>query len=283
VVLPLTKVQRDSFYVGHGSLWTSVECLLRLSLYHHPLSRRLAALFPDPGFWLLFLSRAVVPAVLAAAAVTSCLALYQWARERSFIALDRSRQFMLLGGSSMLLAIVILFAAKHVVGLLYPHGRTGLYLIPLFILTALALPGSLRSLRPASIVTGLAVWMVGLICLAQFAAQFQSSHYGEWRFDASTKKIVGLIRERQASQPLARVRVGITAIFEPSVNFYRRMYRLNWMDPVDRTGPNGDFDFYILLGDDTSLVKRRGLTVLYSDSLSGAWLAAGRGHGRISP
>jgi 4-amino-4-deoxy-L-arabinose transferase-like glycosyltransferase len=247
VILPLSKAHRADFYVGHDSLSASAASLFGLSMY-------------------------LAPVALAAVAVACGLALSQWARARNFAALARPRRFMLLGGSALVGAIAILIAANHAAGLLYPHGRTGLYLIPLFLLTALALPGTCRPAR-------VAVWVVGLVCLAQFAVQFRTSYYGEWRYDASTKKTVSLIRERQASQPLARVRVGASVVLVPGLNFYRRMYRLNWMEPVDRTGPNGDFDFYMLLGNDQALVKRRGLSVLYTDNLSGAWLA----HARISP
>ena len=57
------------------------------------------------------------------------------------------------------------------------------------------------------------------------------------------------------------------------MNFYRRMYKLDWLAPVTRQGADGDFDYYVLLPGDAPLVKKLGLAVLYSDSLSGAALA----------
>jgi hypothetical protein len=51
------------------------------------------------------------------------------------------------------------------------------------------------------------------------------------------------------------------------------MWGLDWMNKVDRENPDGDYDYYILLFDDVSLLQRRGLKVLLRDKLSGAVLA----------
>ncbi len=199
--------------------------------------------------------------------------LYRWIRGRSFAALDRTSQYLFLGAGTLLLSLAGLILANRLFRVLYPYGRTGLYLIPLFILTALVLPSTLRKSRIAWIVAGLPIWIVGVACLGQFLVQFQTTHYAEWRFDASTKKIVGLIRDRQENMGGAKVRVGATWPLEPSVNFYRKLYKLDWMEPLDRKGPDRDAGYYILLEEDRALIRKRGLFVLYSDKLSGTALA----------
>jgi hypothetical protein len=273
LVLPLSKAHRSDFYVGQPSLQASLINLLALSLYHHPLSGLLAGMVPKPGFWIGFLARAYVPLVLTATVLACVAALYRWVRGKSFARLDCPTQFLLLGGGTLLLALAALVWAHHAFQLLYPHGRTGLYLIPLFILTALILPVSIRGSRSGFLLAGLLVWTISLLCLAQFLAQFQTSCYGEYRFDAATKTIVGVIRQRQTRQPLRRVRVGISWVLEPSMNFYRRMYNLDWMEPLDRKGPDGDFDYYMLTEQDVRLIKSKDLSVLYADEPSGITLA----------
>ena len=115
---------------------------------------------------------------------------------------------------------------------------------------------------------------VALLCVVQFTLQFQTSHYGQWRYDAGTRELVGRIRRLHRVHADKPVRLGISWVLEPSINFYRKMYRLGWMAPVTRDGPKGRYDYYVLLPLETSLVKEMGLSVLYRDPLSEAVLAA---------
>ncbi len=62
-------------------------------------------------------------------------------------------------------------------------------------------------------------------------------------------------------------------MLEPAMNFYRRLYKLDWLEPLDRKGPDGRFDYYVLLEDDTPIVKKLGLSVVYTDAVSGAIVA----------
>ncbi len=274
VILPLTKAHRDNFYVGVSTLGDSLRSLLAPSLYHSPLNRRLAPFLPPPDFWFSAFAYFVAPLVLLATGVVCVVFLRQWLRRKAFTGLDPEARFLLLGGGTLLLSLGLLMVLHRALGVLYPYERTGLYLIPLFVLTALALPLALRRRRAAFLAAGLPVWLAGLGCLGQFVVQFQTTHYSEWSFDGSTKRIVKLIRENQARQSLARVRVGATWELEPSLNFYRRLYKLDWLEPVTRKGPDADYDYYVLLGGDAPLVEKRGLSVLYRDRQSGATLAA---------
>lgn len=124
---------------------------------------------------------------------------------------------------------------------------------------------------------GSLILSVALLALVHFLVNFQTNHYGEWRFDRSTKQMVQLIRERQRSEPRPTVRVGVRWLFEQSLSFYRERYRLAWMQPVAWEGPDGSFDYYILSLDDSSLVAKRGLTVLYTDAFANVVLAAAPG------
>ncbi len=273
VILPLTKAHRDSFYVGVPVLADTLKNLVAFSLYHHPLSDRLFALLPPPEFWYAAYAYLIAPAILAAAAVAFLLILLRWWRQRGFTGLDAPSRFLLTGGGTLVLAIPLLVALHETLNVAYPASRTGLYLIPLFTLVALALPASLSGRRPAFLVAGLPIWLVGLVSLAHYLVHLQVNHYGEWRFEADTEKIVGLIRERHEQRPAARVRVGNSWLYEPSLNFYRRRYGLTWMEPPTRQGPDGDYDFYVLLDEDATLIKKRGLRVLYSDRFAGVSLA----------
>jgi hypothetical protein len=72
------------------------------------------------------------------------------------------------------------------------------------------------------------------------------------------------------------VRVAASPFLEPSLNFYRKLWRLEWMAPITRQGADQDADFYVLLGQDHALIARRKLAVLFRDSLANVVLAAPR-------
>lgn len=272
LALPLAKAGMNSFYVGEPTLTRSLEGLVDISLFHHPLPGSVVRFLPGAGFWDPLL-KVFVPLVLAAALLACLVAASRWWRRASFRRLDGTDRFLVLVGGSLVLSLVLLVVAHRTSGLLYPYQRTGLYLFPLFVLTAFALWASIRKYRWAAIVAGLPLGVLALLVLADFLVYFQTTHYGEWRFDRSTKRIVQLIRERQRIEPRPKVRVGVMWLFEPSLNFYRERYRLTWMEPVTRDGTEGSYDYYVILLEDSPLVAKRGLTVLYTDPFAGVLLA----------
>jgi hypothetical protein len=52
---------------------------------------------------------------------------------------------------------------------------------------------------------------------------------------------------------------------------------LAWMDPVYRESPDADYDYYLLLRGDQSLIERRRLKLLLKDELSQSSLAKAGG------
>ena len=146
--------------------------------------------------------------------------------------------------------------------------RTGIYFPPLLVLALLGLAGSLalsgRPWKPAAVVP------LAFLCLSVvlFAAGFTTSYYAEWRYDRSTKAIIQLIRARHQGTPRQEVRVALSWPLEPSVNFYRRRYRLDWMKPPGRVGSEGDFDYYLLMQRDLGLIGKQNLRPVFSDPVA---------------
>ncbi len=277
VILPLSRANRDNFYVGEATLGASMKNLVALSLYHHPVESRFAGLIPAPEFWFRLFERALGPGLLLAAAVACAVLLFRWLRGSDPGAWSGAARFLLLGGGALLGSLGILIAMNRIDNVLFPAGRTGLYLIPLFTLTALALPASLAGRRRVWLTVGLPVWLIAAGWLGHYIAHFQFSAYGEWLFDSKTKYIMSLIRERHSENPRAHVRAGITWLLEPSMNFYRRVWKLDWLEPLDRKGPDGEFDLYVLAEGDRTLAEKRNLRVLYADRIAGVTLAEPRG------
>jgi hypothetical protein len=123
-------------------------------------------------------------------------------------------------------------------------------------------------------------WMLSgflVLCIVQFATQFNTRYYAEWSYCAATKDMMAAICSRHVLHPARRVRLGVTWQLEPGVNFYRAIWGLDWMDEVYRESPDSANDYYLLLFGDVGLVQRRGLKPLIKDPLSGAVLAQAPG------
>ena len=103
-----------------------------------------------------------------------------------------------------------------------------------------------------------------------FLFQVNASYYAEWRFDAGTKRIVKFIRFHMP--PEKRLVIRTSWVLEPSLNFYRLLYRLNW-EPVDRSGPEKPGDIIVVSEENKASIKRMGLQVIYKDAVSGTVVA----------
>ena len=83
------------------------------------------------------------------------------------------------------------------------------------------------------------------------------------------------VREHGPPADGSRLRLGADWLFEPSLNFYRRKDATGWIKAVDRKGPRGDEDWFVLLEpkyDD--FVSQHKLVRVEVDAVAGSVLAA---------
>jgi hypothetical protein len=165
--------------------------------------------------------------------------------------------------SCLLLSTASLFVAKP-----FPSGRTALYWLPLSSWVCLLAIQSVEN-RIVRSVGFLAV----LICVLQYGLQFNVSYYHVYRGDAGVKGMVALIGESHAKGDGSEIKVGASWVLADSINFYREMYKANWMEPVTRAGPDCYYDYYILAPSDLLVARRYDLEQIYRDEVSGAVLA----------
>ena len=268
VTLPAKLVYIEEGYLGPPSIFAILAGIVRPSLLHSATGQLgLAALVPL-DFLVLMLTYVVAPAVLLALVVWSLAVARASARRRSAESLTEADRVLLLLGVTMPAALVMILASRYVFARPYPEMRTALYWIPLFGLAALVMVKKLLAgARSQQAVAALAA--AGLLfCVVQFATQFNTRYFAEWAYCAATKDMMQIIRTQHAAAPDTRVRVGASWELEPGINFYRAMWQLTWMDPVFRESPDADYDYYMLLHDDVSLIGRRRLKLLLKDDLS---------------
>jgi hypothetical protein len=277
VTLPRKLVYLEEGYLGPPSLFAILEGIVQPSLLHSSRGILGMAALVSPDLLVRMVTYFVAPVVLLGLVMSTVAIFYEWARGRSFDALPETDRVLLLLGVTMPAALLMIVASRYFFAQPYPEMRTVLYWIPLFGLASLALVKKLLAGSRAQQIGAAPAIALMVLCVAQFATQFNTRYFAEWAYCAATKDMMEVIRAQHAAKPDARVRVGASWEFEPGVNFYRAMWQLRWMDPVFRESPDADYDYYLLLRDDMSLIERRRLKLLLKDDLSKSALAKAGG------
>jgi hypothetical protein len=104
-----------------------------------------------------------------------------------------------------------------------------------------------------------------------FALQIQLSSFRVWRYDADTERIFSLIEKRSSGN--GPIRLGVSWVLEPALNFYRVTHAANWLEPVRRDGFDGDRQYYLVTEEDRGEMTRLGLKEIYRGPVSGTVLA----------
>jgi hypothetical protein len=101
-------------------------------------------------------------------------------------------------------------------------------------------------------------WILAALCLAAFVAEFEVRYYEEWRFDAGSKRIAGMILARAGTGP---IRIACSSHLKHSLNFYSHQFHARWEIVED---PQQAGDFHVLLKEH----YRPELKLLYRDPVA---------------
>jgi hypothetical protein len=257
LALPLCRAAGSNFYYGAATLTESVRSIVAPSFappVGTSLGQRVAA-----SVWGYIWIAPPMAGFLAAAAGAGALA----AIVRRRLSCPADACLVLCGGASVCAAAAFV-TAHFLAGVQYPQDRTGIYWVPLFALSTFALAGRVRIARAA-------LSAAAVLCIVQFVLLFRVSYYGAWPADAQLKHVISVLRSRETGA--RRVRIAGSWPLEPSLNFYRTVYRLDWMEPVVRGPADAPGDYHVFWSSDAGVVEKLHLTVLYQDPLSGMVLA----------
>lgn len=259
------------FYAGTPSLRIGFESLICASLFRRPV---------DAGY-------SSAEAMTGAAAVESFVLMglvgvavcfgggigAKMARTESHSTTPRQK-LLLVTSATILITLFGVVVAHRLFRFPYPELRTGLYWIPLTTLAVVCFAGVLP--RGPSVTLGLV--LSGLV--DQYLAGFETRFYLEWRYCAAARPIMERIRSLTPAHPIRPLCVGGTWLMEPSLNFYRDMFKLSSIEEIRRQPPEEtECEFYVLFRADRSLAARRQLDVVLDDPVSGVMLAvAPRSH-----
>lgn len=167
--------------------------------------------------------------------------------------------------------------AGRLLGARYPVERAALPVQFLFLAAATGVAGDWIAERrsgwkPASAT----VLLSAALAVAAFAAAAGTTHTLLWRYDADTPRMLDdldrMRRQRGYTRP---VRLGITWLLEPSINYYRARRRLEWLLPVTRRGlADRDPDFCYWTPKDDDAARALGVAAPATYPTSGNRFAA---------
>jgi hypothetical protein len=261
----LCRVQAGDFYFGADWLGTCADSLLKPTFFPVPDREWFGVGWKDPEQVLDGLRAALL--ALAAVGLAVLAVIVSRGLWRGTLRADRwACLFVLLGGGAVL-TCGLLVLNHYALGVKYPEGRTGVFLVPLATLGLLLLIQGVRQ-RFAAVPVRVFLALVA----AHFLTQQHGEYLYEWHYDAGSRRVFDQLLRCTAGRP-GPVPVGHLWLFGPSLNFYREMQRVERLRPfVRQEVPDGQ-EFYILQTRKDARVKRDQLRILYEDPVSHAILA----------
>lgn len=247
-------LKRDLYYVGQKTLELSLTDLGANTLAHNEGVARLNTLVLDHDAVKRTFGMVVYPAILLIGLLVG------W-RMRSPIG-PAGRGVVLFYYSSIAIGSWALILALHLVaGFPFPTDRTGIHLLPMFLLVLLNLASCERlafRLGAGALIAALAV---------SFAVQFQTTHFRIWRYDAETRVLVEEMNRRSAQSGGPRI-VGITWLLQPAVVFYQTTLDMKSFDYAVHGEMRPGLDEYWLATEDWGLIEKYKLRTVRAMSVS---------------
>ena len=260
---PIETAEMQNFYTGASSAMGSLRNLMEVSFAYGDRAVSLASpLVRNIWLWC-------VAAFLAAAVAAGIITTLRILRGSRVQVPTAPQIAVILTSTPVVFSAFLLVLAHMITGLPYPEDRTGLYFVPLSLLCVTALLKLWEDRLPAP-AWWASVAVCGLLVIA-FALQIQLSSFRVWRYDADTERIFSLIEKRSSGN--GPIRLGVSWVLEPALNFYRVTHGANWLEPVRRDGFDGDRQYYLVTEEDRGEMTRLGLKEIYRGPVSGTVLA----------
>lgn len=168
------------------------------------------------------------------------------------LVLRKSRE--LTYSSIVTLALALLPAALYAVsGTKYPVERSALYWlvllgIHLLFVTEALLWLNVKLLRFAVLPLLAAL---SLLFVVNFVGSANVTFVRTWAYEAHTRDILEQLEQVDKSKS---IQLGVSWFFEPSISYYRETRAYIWLDPLNRNGPSGKYDYYYVFGNEFHLV-----------------------------
>jgi hypothetical protein len=151
-------------------------------------------------------------------------------------------------GSFIFSALLLILASNSVqhytLGSPYLMERFALFISPLYLLALIYLLNDMVKKGRALKLTGIfLLLLISGSMIYHFNNCANLSYSTNWDYEADTENMINdLIKEKEKSGKKT-VRLGITWLYEPTVNFYRITKKLDWLEKAERKGIGEGYDF----------------------------------------
>jgi len=133
--------------------------------------------------------------------------------------------------------------------------RTATFIAPLMVLFIVGFVDELSQLKTIRIPVIVLIYLAAALFLFNTAKNANLEKYLDWPYESSTKEMMHDLCEDAGHKPGKNYKMGIVWLYEPSINFYRFIWDIDWLEEVDRKGYIGDFDYFYVLEKDSVLTK----------------------------
>jgi len=121
-------------------------------------------------------------------------------------------------------------------------GRFAVFIYPLFIFMSCFLINEIFRERNKFLALSLSS-IIGFIFMWHCICSLNRVSYFEWRYDMDTKRMLTDL-DNIRNPKNAIITLGISWTYEPTINFYRELNHLTWLNKVDRQGFKPSDDYY---------------------------------------
>lgn len=147
----------------------------------------------------------------------------------------------------ILMSIVVITIMQHLIlGNDYYIHRFALFFYPLFMLNFIFLIIYFYHQGHKKVVVLVGTLLAGLL-IFNFYTNYNLKYYKDWRYDSDTKLVMQKLVSEHEKVLDKQIRLGINWLFEPSTNFYRYTWNLNWLNPTHRKGISKYDDYLYIL------------------------------------
>lgn len=234
--LPFTEILKaGGSFGGATGFWEDcVKWLIAFSTYEAPYAETMSSV----AEWLvLFL----------------CIALFGYA---VFAALRKSSLFAVVITSLLFLPVFSTQLQHLLLGTEFPVARTVQYMYPLFIIAILFTADAVPKYAGIIVVNVMAI-----LLSIHFLNVTGTTYFTQWRYDASNRVILDKLNSLHDSDG-EQLRVGVTWIFEPGLNYERNYRSYEWLAPFNRDGITGEYDYFYVDATDSVKLSAQGKKVL---------------------
>jgi len=221
-----------SFGYATGFWENTVRSLIDTYLYEQP--------YAAAAIWLLN-----VVAIACAIAVPLAI-VFLFATRRRKLVMD----WHLVLLATLLITCGLSVLQHLVMGTAYLQERFALFLWPLIVLALISAVDIVSVSKKGYVAARLCSLLAVGFAVVHLCISANLSYSLNWRYDADTPQMLKDLENISRRDGRSKSVCGVVWYFEPTVNFYRQLYGLTWLQPVDRSWPDKDYDYHYITGAD---------------------------------